>query len=195
MSESQSPGRPRSEDADKAILVAALELLQEVGYLGLSMEGVAARAKVAKTTLYRHYSSKLELVTAAASRERRAGVPIPDTGDTAKDLELWLRTAAAFWSQTAWGKVVAGIAAEPEGQWTAEIENGRREFWRGRISDVAKIFQRGIERGDLREDLDPEFAVEIALGPILFRTLVSGEQLSPEFAEKLVEEMKGYAER
>lgn len=187
------PGRPRSEDADKAILVAAIDMLHEVGYQGLSMERVAARAKVAKTTVYRRYPSKVELAVAAATQERDRGVPVPDTGDTRQDVAIWLRMAAAFQTQTNWNRVIAGIAAET--RWTPEMEAARRAFWQQRVDDLCAIFQRGKGRGDLRDDVDPEFVVELALGPLYFRTLVSGAPLTPEYVEMLVEEVMRYATR
>ena len=73
----KGPGRPRDPEADRAILEATIEILGEEGYEGLSIEGVAARAGVGKTTIYRRWTSKAELVVAAIQRYKSPADPSP----------------------------------------------------------------------------------------------------------------------
>lgn len=189
--EHRPPGRPRSEEVDRAIRVATIGLLHDEGFRGLSMADVATRAGVAKTTLYRRFPTKAHLVLGAGELEIRNAAR-PDTGDTREDIHIWLSAAAAYQNQTAWSKVIAALAAEPL---TEDIADERRLFWRRRFEELTEIFSRGIERGELREDLDPYAAVEFALGPIYLRSLVSGEPLTQGFVEDLVEEVMRYASR
>src|SRR5260370_18750172 len=88
----RKPGRPRSAQAQKAIIDATLELLAEEGFQGLSIEAVAARAGVGKTTIYRRWSSKEELVMEAI-RQVQIDVPVMDTGNFRNDLAALLQTA------------------------------------------------------------------------------------------------------
>ena len=88
------PGRPRSAEADEAILQAALELLAENGYRALTMERVRERSGVGKATLYRRYGSKEELVRAAIVH-LNADVPLPDTGSLVGDFAATAQTILA----------------------------------------------------------------------------------------------------
>ena len=88
----RKPGRPRSAQAHKAIIDATLELLAEEGFQGLSIEAVAAKAGVGKTTIYRRWSSKDELVMDAI-REVQIDLPVIDTGNFRNDLTTLLKTA------------------------------------------------------------------------------------------------------
>jgi AcrR family transcriptional regulator len=82
----KSPGRPRSVESHQAMLQATLELLAEVGFDGMSIDAIAARAGVGKTTIYRRYVSKEELV-ADAIESVREEVVIPDTGNLQDDID------------------------------------------------------------------------------------------------------------
>ncbi len=87
------PGRPRSAQSHQAILQAALELLAEVGFAAMSMDAIAARAGVGKTTIYRRYASKEELV-ADAIESIREEIVIPDTGNFQSDIDTLIQNAA-----------------------------------------------------------------------------------------------------
>jgi len=84
------PGRPRSVESHQAILQATLDLLGEVGFDCMSIDAIAARAGVGKTTIYRRYSSKEELV-ASAIESLREEIVIPDTDSLWGDLDAKLR--------------------------------------------------------------------------------------------------------
>ena len=89
----KSPGRPRSKASHQAMLKAALELLSEVGFETMSIEAIATRAGVGKTTIYRRYSSKDELVADAIESIREEEL-IPDTGNLWSDLDALIENAA-----------------------------------------------------------------------------------------------------
>src|SRR5437764_7831052 len=84
-------GRPRSEEADRAIVQATVDALVTEGYAGLSIEGVAARAGVGKATIYRRYASKAELLVEAVSERACIDDVLPDTGDLRADLTSIMR--------------------------------------------------------------------------------------------------------
>src|SRR5215510_9682095 len=105
-----SAGRPRSEEAHRAILEATLALLIEVGYSGLTVEGVAQRAGVGKATIYRRWPSKLPLVIEAF--RQLPGLEEADTGDLASGVEHMLRSYLRTYHATPLGAVVPSLAGE-----------------------------------------------------------------------------------
>ena len=105
-----STGRPRSEEAHRAILDATLELLAEVGFSALTVEGVASRAGVGKATIYRRWASKLPLVVEAFGA--LPGMEDFDTGDLGEDLKKMLRSYIQAFNTTALSVVLPSLAGE-----------------------------------------------------------------------------------
>src|SRR5260370_21589726 len=105
-------GRPRSAQSHQAILEATLELFAEVGYQGLSIEAIAERAGVGKTTIYRRWSSKEEIIKDALII-MRAGTDIPDTGNIRDDLLFITTTTRDIFKQNPLvGKLTTKLIAE-----------------------------------------------------------------------------------
>ena len=132
----RSPGRPRSTEADEAILVAAVELFAEVGLEGLTVEEVAARAGVGKATIYRRYQGKVDLVIAAVRHFTEGPVEAPDTGATRGDLRELVDGLVRLLTGTPLGRVlpilVAARTRVPELDLAyTEIVAGKRARQRG----------------------------------------------------------------
>lgn len=182
-------GRPRSPEADRAILDAAVAQLADVGYLGLTIEGVAARAGVSKATLYRRHPSKIALVAAAATRERDVRLPDLDTGSFRGDLVALTRhgTDMMFGSGGLWGRVLPGMLAEAADD--PQVAAVVRTFFSWRSEAVRQIVARAIERGEVRPETDPDLVFDLVSGPLLVRLMVTGQPLDDRFAEALVEEV------
>ena len=185
----RGPGRPRSPEADRAILDSARALLAEVGYLDLTIEGVAARAGVSKTTIYRRYPSKIALVAAVASRDRDARLPDLDTGSFRGDLVALTRhgVGMVLGSGGLWGRLLPGILAEA----AVDPRAGAvvRQFFAWRTEAVKQIVARAIDRGEARVDTDPDLVFDLVSGPLLARLMITGQPLDGRFAEALVEEV------
>jgi AcrR family transcriptional regulator len=173
MSASTSPrrGRPRSQANDDAILEAAVQLLNEVGYTRLSMEGVAALAGVSKPTLYLRYASKAELVAAAFTAVRMGAAP-PLTGDLHADLVAQLRHLRVAFARL--GMSVVGVCLAEEEHVPDLIEALRARSLRPgrRLLRNALILAR--DRGEVREDADLDAAIEMAFGAY-YAHYLSGE--------------------
>jgi AcrR family transcriptional regulator len=160
------PGRPRDERASEAILQAALGQLLERGYGGMSMEGVATAAKVGKPAIYRRYRNKAELV-AAAIRSILPVLDLPDTGSTREDIRVvgtQARPMTAGPFATLLGTVLAEAERQPE-----LMEAFHERIAMPRRALAKTILQRGIERGDVRADLDVEQAADAFVGNIIGR--------------------------
>jgi AcrR family transcriptional regulator len=178
-------GRPREARADRAIISAALELMAERGVPELRMDDVAARAGVGKAAIYRRYRSKDELVAAAAAA-LVSEIAVPDTGSTREDLRALMRDAVDVYS----GSIAAGAMpslVEAMSR-TPELARAVRDgFLEGRRAALREVLERGVERCDLRDDLDFELALDVLGGPLFYRLLVTGGPIDEELATGVVD--------
>jgi AcrR family transcriptional regulator len=177
------PGRPRSKEADRAILDAARDLLVEEGFTRLRLEHVAARAGVGKGTIYRRWPSKealtLELVLGLAAPH----LDISDVGDTRAELRAAAANPLTAITDTPWGPVIRAMLSQIAGNPTIG-DPFRAAVVARRRAEVARVIERGIARGDLRPDADASIATELLVGPVYFR-LVFGGNLDAGFADRI----------
>jgi AcrR family transcriptional regulator len=174
-------GRPRDARADRAILEATLELIAELGVHEFRTEDVAARAGVGKGAIYRRYVSKDELVMAAIAALVSEEIVLPDTGSTREDLLLLMREAVDLYRGSLAGRLmpslIGAMAQKPE--LAKAVRDG---FLTGRRAALSEVLRRGVERGDLRADLDVELALDVLGGPLFYRLLVTGGPLDEQLA-------------
>lgn len=165
-------GRPRSTQSHQAILKATLALFVEEGLRGLSMEAIAERAGVGKTTIYRRWSSK-EAVIKEALDLLRAGKPLPNTGNIRQDLLILARESRETFAQNPFmAQLMTRLIAEL--RTTPEIY---RVFYRHqivpRLEQFLQIIKGAQERGEVRPELDALFVLSL-----IFTTLVYGPMFS-----------------
>jgi AcrR family transcriptional regulator len=191
-SPSRAIGRPREARADRAILVATLELMAERGVRDLRMDDVADRAGVGKATIYRRYRSKDELVADAVAT-LVSEIAIPDTGSTRSDLLALMRQAVGLYN----GPLARGLmpALLEETRRNPELASTvRDQFLAGRRSALSAVLERGVRRGDLRRGLDLELALDVLGGAIFYRLLVTGGPIDEHLAQGVVELiLRGFA--
>ena len=191
-SEPSSIGRPRDARADRAILAAALELVAEQGIRDLRMDDVAERAGVGKATIYRRYSSKDELVTAAVAG-LVSEITVPDTGSTRADLHALMRRAVEVYS----GSVEAGVMPSLVDAMSRDADLAgmvRKDFLARRRAALRTVLERGSDRGDLAADLDHELALDVLGGPLFYRLLITGGPIDQRLADGVVELiLRGFA--
>jgi AcrR family transcriptional regulator len=166
-------GRPRSAKADEAILQAALELLASDGYRRLTIERVRERSGVGKATIYRRYSSKEELV-AAAIVHLNADIPLPDDtgsvqGDFAATAQRVLQGAARTGALTLMPRLLSEVVGEPEmhALFYEHLVEPRRRV-------VRAIVERAKARGEIRAEVSTDTAVDLMVGPFIYRLIISG---------------------
>ena len=182
----RGPGRPRSEEAERAILDAALDLLARCGVSGLSIEAVAAHACVAKTSVYRRWSSKTELVLAALTQLK--GPIAQPPGDSVRgDLLYLVRYACRSWRNAPEAQIFARLVAESDQhpeigeQYWQRIIKPRREVMYG-------VLRRGIEEGLVRPDANLELMGEMLIAPVVMGRLhENGNARSDRETEQLVD--------
>jgi AcrR family transcriptional regulator len=163
---------PRVTRTKATVLSAAIDLLAERGYSGFSVEAVVERSGVAKTTLYRHWRTRNDLLAAAVAELRGRG-PLPDTGSVRQDLLDLL----AQWVQAArtpqWNRCMPALVEAAA--YNPELAEMIASLTLQMLGQIETLLRRGIERGELRHDLDPQLAASALIGPIVFRRLLLHE--------------------
>jgi AcrR family transcriptional regulator len=171
---------------ETAILDATREILADVGVRGLTVEGVAARSGVAKTTIYRRYRSRDDLALAVLLEMVAQVTAVPDLGDTRAELTKFVNGAVDILGKSLMGRVMQGLVSElatnPE-----LAKSFRDRVVAARLAEVRRTVDRGIERGDLRADTDYELAHELLFGPVYYRLLLSGGALDKKLAPRIVD--------
>ncbi|GAA1969671.1 TetR/AcrR family transcriptional regulator [Kitasatospora viridis] len=180
-------GRIRSEDAHEQTLLATAALLEEIGYGRLTIEGVAARAGVAKSTVYRWWKSKAALVMDAYGLAVTQRMPEPDSGDCAEDLRIFVRQLYSVVEHPTRAEALRGLMAEA--QLDPEFAPRFTEWVRSRRQVVAALLARGAARGELAADLDLEHAVDLVFGPFWYRLLARHLPLDPADASAHVDRL------
>jgi AcrR family transcriptional regulator len=171
--------RWRSRRAESAILEATVALLAEVGFAGLTIDGIAARAGVGKATIYRHWSSKAEVAVAAFT----AFVPPlddPDTGSFADDVRAVLVSIVDGLTHSPLAGILPSLVEAAERD--PELEALFTRFGRGRRAVLRAVFERAAARGELREGLDIDVAIDTLVGPIFARRLITRAPLTRNHA-------------
>ncbi len=176
---------PRVERSRIVILQAAVEELADVGYGGVTIEAIAARAGVGKSTIYRHWPDKLTLI--ADALETFHEQMVPDLGDlSAQDaIALLVRHVAEVVVDSTFSRCIPALI---EG---AERDHRVREFHHRYSAErrraITDLIARGVEQGELRTGIDPELATSALLGAIFYRRLMTGQPLDPAAAAELVD--------
>jgi AcrR family transcriptional regulator len=184
-------GRPRSDVVHRKILDATRELLSEAGYTNLRLEHVAARAGVGKATIYRRWGSKEALAQELLAELAGPHIAIPDMGDTREELLAAILNPMHAVTDTPFGPVIRALISQIAGNPTIG-DPFRATVVQARRDEIARVVARGIERGDLRPDADPEIATELLAGPVYFRLIFGGE-LTADFADRVVDNvLRGY---
>ena len=181
-------GRPRSRAANRAILTATLELLVERGFEGLTIEDVAARAGVAKTTLYRRWPSKSALVVAALAERQAEVAPLVDSGDARRDFLAIVRAMqdprARVFAERIGLRLMTAAEADP-----ALFAALREHLMRTRIGPATEMVRQAQARGELRADVDPWLMLELLAGAVWFHLEVTSRlrPTPPDYPERLIE--------
>jgi AcrR family transcriptional regulator len=170
-------GRVRSADARDAVLAATLGLLEELGYGGVTIEKVAARSGVAKSTIYRWWDSKPVLVMDAYQQAVDQRMPEPDTGNLNTDLTLFVTELYRVAGYPVRVRVLRGLMAEA--QLNPAFGTAFHGFVTHRQAVIGLILRRAIGRGDLPADTDIAHGIDLIFGPFWYRLLAGHQPLDP----------------
>jgi AcrR family transcriptional regulator len=175
----------RNEQARTAILRAARELLDRRGFRRLTIEGIAARAGVGKATIYRWWPSKAAVAMDAVLEAAGPRIPFPDTGSAREDLRRQIASVIKLYTRTRTGRGLRALLAESQHD-PSLAESLRDRFIASRRAEAATVFERAVERGELRPDLDVGVAIDALYGAVYYRLLVSHAPLDSAYADTLI---------
>jgi AcrR family transcriptional regulator len=188
---------PRVERSRQAILEATLQLLARDGDVGsLTVEAVAARSGVAKTTIYRRWRDKWELALDAVMIDMLPRLDEPvDVGDTRKELLTVINSVVKMLATPPYGQATQALVSQIATD--ADLARVYREqVVEPRQAELTPVVKRGIARGDLRPDTDVRLIHELLVGPIFYRLLFSGAALDRNLGRRIVDAiLAGFAPR
>lgn len=182
----QSPrARPggRAAAVVTAVRKAAFELLAERGYEAVEIPDIAFRAGVNRTTIYRRWPTKSELLLDIMLEEMQAKVPTPDTGSFEGDLTELLVSIARVLADPAMRSLfhIMGVRAHSDDQ----TARAREEFWNERFAASGQIVTRAIARGEVGEGGSARAVLELGAAPLFYRMLILGETVDKRAAADL----------
>jgi AcrR family transcriptional regulator len=178
-------GRPRSEKTRLAILEATADLLEEGGLAAATIESIAARAGVSKVTIYKWWPSRGSVAIDAMFHRHRQTLDFPDTGDVGEDLiSQMLVMVAAFRGRT--GEIMAELIGQAQSD-PALAETLLTGWIQPRREASYAVVRRGIERGEVRPDVDLSLLMDQLYGPIYYRLVSRHAPLSDDFVRGLVD--------
>ncbi len=179
------PGRPRSETVRHAVLLAALEIVEQSGYPALTMEGIARHAAVSKQTVYRWWPSKAAVVLEALNDGAAKLAPAPDAGDLANDLRAFLRRSV-LGARGRNARLLVALMAE------AQLDHGfarsfQNEFLARRRAVMVELLRRARDRGEIGADANLELIAELFFGALWYRLLAASGPLDRAFADEMTD--------
>ncbi len=178
------PGRPRDPDTHAAILDATRRLLLDGGYPGLTFEAVATAAGTSRSTIYRWWPTRGELVLEAAADDLDIG-RVPDTGNTREDLRIAIRQLIETFSGRLAGIVILAAIANLDSDSTMPDAFRNRWVYPWR-STAADAIARGIDRHDLPGDTDVNFLLNVIVGTVFQCTVTPATPMTDGLEESLL---------
>jgi AcrR family transcriptional regulator len=177
---------PRVSHTRELVYAAALDVIAEVGAAGISVERIAERSGVARSTIYRRWPDQSKLYLEAFAQGARR-TPIPVTGDTAHDLETYVAHTAERLNDPRHRSVLIAIldrVARDE-----KFAALHREIFDERSSRAAAILRHGVEIGTIRPDIDIPEAIEHLRAPLLYLSLVRHEAIDASVVADVLADM------
>ncbi|HVJ31740.1 MAG TPA: TetR/AcrR family transcriptional regulator [Terriglobia bacterium] len=178
-------GRPRDDTAKRAVLQAAAEMLEEVGFAKLSIEGIAARAAVAKTTIYRWWPTKGVLALEAFLTSVSPKIAFPETSTPLEDLRTQVHKVGKLYRGKT-GRILRELIAlgQADAITNRQLLDG---YLLPRRAAAKACLQRAIAAGLARPDIDLDIVVDAIYGPIWYRMMLGHEPINPDFIDGILE--------
>jgi AcrR family transcriptional regulator len=165
-------------EAHQAVVAATAALLREGGLPAVTIDTVSARSGVSKPTIYRYWPNRTALAIDVFGEQMTLDVPIADTGDARGDLTEQVRLVARYYNTqagTVISQLIGACTTDPEAR-----ERLRDRFFEGRRTQTRVLWQRAVERGQARQDIDADSVIDILFAPIIFRLLVGHASIDPD---------------
>ena len=182
------PVDSRIQRSRDRVLGTAFELLSESGVIGFTIDEVARRSGVAKTTIYRHWASREALVLEACARISDEQ-DLPDTGSVTTDLVALLVNVGNLLVTARWSSVVPSIVDVAERD--PEFAAVHATIQRGHAAPVRLVLDRAVKRGDIPATTDQSFVISALMGPLYYRRWFAREAIDEQFVTALVDSVIG----
>jgi AcrR family transcriptional regulator len=184
----KSRGRPRSESCRLAVLAAAGELMLEGGLGAATIEAIAARADVSKATIYKWWPSRGAVALDGFFAQVSDSLAIPEGSSTAAALEFQLDALIVLFRDTSAGPLWRALTSAAQSD--PDIARALRERWLApRRAVAAEVMRAGIERGEIRADVDVSTALDQLFAPIYHRLVFSHDPLDADLSSRLVSQL------
>ncbi len=180
---------PRVERSRQLILAAALDELGEAGYGAFTIESVAVRAGVAKSTIYRHWPDKVTLVADAFETFHEQTVPRVGNLSARESLQHLLRHVAEVVVDSAFSACIPALIDGAERD--PRLRTFRHRYSAQRRQSLTALISQGVAAGEFRAGTDPELAAQALLGPIFYRRLMTSEPFDPDHVGDLIDMVVG----
>jgi AcrR family transcriptional regulator len=174
----------RSERVVRQVIRATVTELGRVGYGALRVDDVASKAGVNKTTVYRRWPTKAELVAAAIRAVSGIEEPLPDTGHLRGDLVELVSRVLAF-IKTPEGRAITRLVTVEAGD--PEVDRLSRSFRDEALSRRSRVIERAKARGELPQEVEPRLLLDAIFAPLTTRVLRFREQVDPATVTRLVD--------
>ncbi len=184
MTPEQAACDPRVARSRAAVLAATVELLGEFGHAGTTVEAVAERSGVAKTTIYRHWPTRAKLLFDAFQSSVELD-PMPPTGDLRQDLLGLTGGLAKKLRNPRWSRIMATLIDAAEAD--RELAELTRDFTNERRAAVVAVFERGIAEGELDPSVDPRLASQLVGGALFYSRFMVRRAADDEELEHIVD--------
>ncbi len=181
--ENNKSGRPRSESSRRAILDATRRLLTHTSVQKLSIEAIARKAGVGKTTIYRWWPNKASVVMEAVFSQPAFQNILPTPSNAKQGIRIQIEKLARQLAGKH-GRIVAEIIGEAQPDQEA-IDMLVKTFLQDRYDALAAYINGGKKNGEFDPDMDTDTAIDVVLGPIIFR-IISGQEIDDEFTEQAI---------
>jgi len=175
---------PRIARSRKAVIAAGVELISDGGIRAFSVDAVTQRSGVAKSTIYRHWPTRSDLladVVASLHRDQ----PVPDEGSLRGDLDVLMHRLASELATEDWAKGLTAIIGEAEHD--ADLAELHGEMVHHFMTPTHQVLTRARDRGELRGDVDVELATEFIYGALFHRRLVVHGTNTPQEVDQLID--------
>ncbi len=177
------PSHRRGKAVDEKILGAVIDVIEASGTLAIKVDQVAAVAGVNKTTIYRKFPTRDELVLTAILAQAETVIPIPDTGSLRDDLTAIARMVREVVTSPLGRALLSASAESPQ---LAEL---RPEYWGARFAVAAEVIERAVRSGECKPPEDPALLIELMVAPIHFRASQVGGEITDTFIELQVDRL------
>lgn len=179
-------GRPRSEETKKLILSTAYQMLLEIGFKAVTVDGIALKSGVSKATIYKWWPNKAAVVLDGFFDASEMLLQIPDTGSAKEDIFIQVNNLAAFFTSSK-GKIVTELIAE--GQFDSNIASEyQKRYFQPRRLITRQILERGIQRNQVKKDIDIQLLIDIIYAPIFYRLMITGDKIDKGYIDMVLEQ-------